>query len=175
MLSNVTTICFVISYTLAFVLVCARFFWQSPWRRVGVIGWTAAGLVAHTAFLAERANQAGASPLSSPYDWYLLVAWLLTVVYLLQIFYYPRPSVGLFVMPLVLGLIGAAQLADQTPFASGRASRIWGNVHGSFLLLGTVAVLIGFLSAVMYLLQSRLLKLKKPTGARLSLAQPRMA
>ena len=169
MLSNVTTLCFVLSYTLALALVCSRIVWQSAWRRVGVIGWTAVGLIAHTAFLATRAGQAGASPLSSPYDWYLLVAWLLIVVYLLQIFYYPRPSVGLFVLPLALGLIGAAQVADQTPFASVRASRVWGDVHGSFLLLGTVSVLVGFLSAVLYLLQSRVLKLKKPPDRRFQL------
>lgn len=164
MLSHVTTLCFVASYALALLLEGLRLRWQSPWRRVAAIGWAVAGIVAHTAFLAHRASLSGASPLSSPFDWCLLVAWLLALVYLLQTLYYPRFSVGLFVLPLVLILIGAAQLAAQEPFAAVRADRLWSAIHGSFLLLGTVAVLVGFVSAVMYLVQSYRLKHKLPPG-----------
>ncbi len=164
MLAGITTICFAASYTVALIIELARLVWQSGWRRLALFVATGAGLVAQTAYLATRAADAHASPLSSPYDWCLLAAWLLVVVYLLHALYYPKVSTGLFVLPLVLVLIGLAQWASQEPFSPDRAHHFWGNLHGSFLLLGTVAVLVGLLAAVMYLVESYRLKTKLPAG-----------
>ena len=164
MLAGITTICFAASYTVALVIELMRLVWQSGWRRLALFVATGAGLVAQTAYLATRAADAHASPLSSPYDWCLLAAWLLVVVYLLHALYYPKVSTGLFVLPLVLALIGLAQWASREPFSPDRAHRFWGNLHGSFLLLGTVAVLVGLLAAVMYLVESYRLKTKLPVG-----------
>jgi hypothetical protein len=64
---------------------------------------------------------------------------------------------------VIIGLIGAAALlADRAPIASASASRAWGAIHGVFLLLGTVAVVIGFVAGAMYLLQAYRLKHKLP-------------
>jgi ABC-type uncharacterized transport system permease subunit len=64
-----------------------------------------------------------------------------------------------------LGLVGAATLASSQPLAAYEAPRVWGLVHGIFLMLGTVAVLVGFFAGVMYLIQSRRLKQKLPSSA----------
>ena len=160
MLSGISIVCFAASYAAALVLELARSIWSTPLRRLLAIGFVVAGWIAHTTYLALRANEAAASPLSSPYDWYLLTAWALAAVYFYLEAYYPRASVGLFVLPLMLGLIGAAQFADQQPFAQVRASRFWGNIHGASLLLGTVTVMAGFIAGVMYLVQSYRLKHK---------------
>ena len=60
-------------------------------------------------------------------------------------------------------LIAAAGLfADRQPIATRRRSQLWGAIHGIFLLLGTVAVMIGFAAGVMYLVQASRLKRKLP-------------
>ena len=161
MLEGISTICFASSYTLALGLEIARLSSRRMVLRLLTLLATAAGLIAHTVYLAVRSRAASASPLSSPFDWYLLAAWLLAVLYLLMLVYYPRLNMGLFVLPLVLALIAAAQFADQEPFAPSRASRFWGNLHGTFLLLGTVTVTIGFAAAVMYLAQDYRLRRRR--------------
>ncbi len=169
MLSGVTTLCFAASYTVALILELMGLVWRSGWRRLALLFAAGGGLVAQTAYLASRAAVAQASPLSSPYDWCLLAVWLLVAIYLLHNLYHPSTSTGLFVLPLVLALIAAARWASDEPFAVERAHRFWGNVHGTFLLLGTVTVLVGFMAALMYLLQSHRLKTKQSTGGRFRL------
>lgn len=154
--------CFAASYGVAFVLDVLGVLWRAPVRRYAMIAFAAAGVVAHTWYLGQRAAAAAASPLASPADWCLLAAWLLAVIYLAQSVYYKRLAIGVFLLPLVLALIGASFYAGSQRFAPERASRFWGNVHGAFLLLGTVAVTVGFLSGVMYLVQSYRLKRKLP-------------
>jgi len=156
MFEGISTICFTSSYAVALGLELGRLRSTRTLLRVAVLAAAAAGVVAHTLYLAVRAR--AASPLSSPCDWYLVAAWLLALLYVLLLIYYPRLSMGLFMLPLVLGLTATAQFADAQPFAPTRASQFWGNLHGSFLLLGTVTVVVGFASAVMYLAQDYRLK-----------------
>ena len=162
MLPSLHILCFAASYAVALVLDLLGLVWRAPARRYAMIGFATAGVLAHTWFLGQRAALRAASPLSSAADWCLLAAWLLAVIYLGQAIYYKRLAIGVFLLPLVLALIGASYYASPQPWAPERASRFWGNVHGVFLLLGTVAVSVGFLSGVMYLVQSHRLKQKRP-------------
>ena len=97
------------------------------------------------------------------------------VVYLYLTWYHPKISIGLFLLPLVLALFGLSQFADQQPFPQSHAGQIWGTIHGIFLLLGVVAVSIGFVAGVMYLIQSYRLKHKLPATQRPATAQLGMA
>ena len=160
MFDGISVTCFAASYAVALFVELARLIANRTWSRKLTLGFAAAGLVAHTLYLGSRATAAQVSPLSSPYDWYLLAAWTLMAIYFYFEGYYSKAAVALFLLPLVLGLIGAAQLADDARFAPLRASRAWGNIHGVSLLLGTVSVLIGFVAGLMYLLQSYKLKRK---------------
>ena len=77
-----------------------------------MLGFAAAGLLAHTAFLYYRALGAlgeAASPLSSEKDWYLVAAWALVAAYLCFALFRPKAPFGLFLLPLALALIGAGQ------------------------------------------------------------------
>jgi hypothetical protein len=58
--------------------------------------------------------------------------------------------------------VAGAALADRAPIAPASASRAWGAVHGIFLLVGTVAVMVGCVAGLMYLVQARRLKHKLP-------------
>jgi ABC-type uncharacterized transport system permease subunit len=162
MFSGISTICFAASYAIAFGLEVARLRVRYVWHHVLLLAIAIAGLVAHTLYLAHRAAVAEAAPLSSPAEWLLLAAWVLALLYVAASLYLPRAAVGLFLMPLVLTLIVASLLASQEPFATQRASRFWGDVHGSVLLLGTVTVCVGFAAGLMYLLQAYFLKHRRP-------------
>ena len=163
MLAGVQIVCFAASYAAAFLLEVSRMVFRSGVRGAVMLGFAGAGFVAHSAFLYYRAVKTPGSPLSSEQDWCLLAAWLLAVVYLYLVWYHPQQNFGLFLLPLVLGLIAAgAFLARSEPFAREPASYIWGVIHGAAILLATVAVLAGFAAGVMYVYQDRRLKRKLP-------------
>jgi ABC-type transport system involved in cytochrome c biogenesis permease subunit len=168
-LSGVTVLCFFASYLVALALEVSRLFFRMPVRMVLLLGFAAAGLVAHTAYLIHRA-MATQLPLSSWHDWYLIVAWLLAAAYLGLAWRRPQTNVGLFLLPVVVGLVGVAwRLPGDVLFARQSALALWGMAHGGMLLIGTVAVLLGFVAGVMYLFQSWRLKHRLPPqwGVRL--------
>ncbi len=169
MLSGISTLCFAASYSVALVLEATRLWFRSGVRGAVMLAFAAAGLLAHTLFLAYRAWTAEGPPLSSAFDWYLLGAWSVACVYLHASYANPGKSIGLFLLPLVLALIGLAQFAPKNPFPTHPATQVWGAIHGIFLLIGYVAVFLGFAAGLMYLAQSYRLKRKQlPTqGLRL--------
>ncbi len=127
-----------------------------------MLGFSVAGLIAQTLYLGYRAVTAvDGAPLSSEFDWYLIAAWVLVVVYLYLTIYHPRTTFGLYVLPVVLALVGfATRFADRAPFPRSQAAQVWGMIHGIFLLLGTVAVAVGFAGGLMCLVQAYRLKHK---------------
>jgi ABC-type uncharacterized transport system permease subunit len=167
--SGVNMMCFTASYAVALALEILGLWTRPRWRRLLVVIAATAGIVVHTWYLGRRAAQAPWAPLSSPHDWYLAAAWVLAVIYVAVVLYYPRASMGLFLLPVTLGLIAAARWASTEPLASFAAPRFWGRVHGIFLMLGTVAVLLGFVAGLMYLVQSYRLKHKSPAPERFRL------
>src|SRR5207237_8551931 len=107
MLTGSPTSCFTVSYAVALALEVSRLMFRSAVRGVLLLGFAAAGLAAHTWYLARQAAHSppGVIPLSSWFHWFLVAAWLLAIVYLYLTFYHPRSPIGLFVLPLVLALI----------------------------------------------------------------------
>jgi ABC-type uncharacterized transport system permease subunit len=167
--TGVNMSCFTVSYAVALALEAAGLWTRPRWRRLAVIAAATAGVVAHTWYLGRRAGEAPWAPLSSQHDWYLAAAWVLAVIHVSMVLYYPRASMGLFLLPITLALIAAANWASAEPMATFAASRFWGRLHGVFLMLGTVAVLLGFVAGLMYLVQSYWLKHKLPGGDRFRL------
>jgi len=151
-------------------LELSRLWFRSGVRGAALVGFSATGLVLHTAYLYHHALKDTAIPLSSPRDWYLIAGWFLAVVYVYLLLMQSEKSFGVFFLPLVLALIATGSLAaDSNPFAQGPASTFWGVLHGSALLLASVTLLTGFTSAVMYLSQMRRLKHKRPPRRGLKL------
>ena len=167
MLSGVSILCFASSYAVALALEISRLLFRSSVRRFIRLGFAAAGLVAHSAFLYYRAASAVSVPLSTERDWYLVAAWVLVAAYLYLAVYHPSAPFGLFLLPLALALIGTAAFwANSEPLAREPASRIWGAIHGVSIVLAAVSVLLGFAAGLMYLGQVRHLKHKiLPTRA----------
>jgi len=170
MLSGVGIICFAASYAIVMAMEVSRLLFRSGIRGAIMLAWAAAGLFAHTVFLYYRAVHTTGVPLSSWRDWYLVAAWALMVVYLYLLFFHPRTSIGLFILPLVLGLIATGTFAaSPESFAREPASKIWGAIHGASLAATAVAMLVGLAAGIMYLGQTRRLKQKRPMGQGLRL------
>ena len=161
-ISGISVVCFVASYAVALACEVSRLAFRSGVRGAAMIAFAAAGLVAQTLFLGWRAVNAAALPLSSPFDWYLLAAWLLAAGYLWLALTNPRTPVGLFLLPVVLLLIGAAQLSSREPFPQSPATQVWGVIHGLFNLAASVSVALGAVAGIMWLIQAGRLHRKQP-------------
>ena len=153
-LSGISLVCFVASYAVALALEASRPLFRSAVRGAVLVGFAAAGLLAHTLFLGWRAVTEPAVPLSSPFDWYLLAAWLLAAGYLWLTLTNPRTPVGLFLLPVILLLVGAAQLSSRVPFPQSPATQAWGVIHGMFNLAASVSVALGAVAGLMWLIQA---------------------
>lgn len=171
-MGGIQVFCFVASYSVALALEATRLWFKSGVRGAIMVGFAAAGLVAHTWFLVNEAakDPAIGAPLSNWFDWYLAAAWALAVAYLYLTRAHPRTPVGLFLLPVILALIGVAHRFRGTPdFSRDAALTLWGWAHGVTLLAGSVVVIGGFVAGMTYLLHSALLKRKASpaTGLRL--------
>lgn len=172
MLHNVQLSCFLLSYLTAFGLEVASVLRSSRVARLIAIGFTIAGLTAHSAYLITRSQEADLPPLlSSTKDWVLVLAWLAVVLYLAIIALDRKLPLGLFVLPTVLVLIGAALFANDDPHSliADQALRRWGMLHASSLVVGTSGVLLGFAMSLMYLIQHRRLRQKLSKAPSVSL------
>ena len=122
MLSGVSTICFAASYAVALALEISRLLFRSGVRGAGHAGLRRGrtGGPYGVPLLPGRQCRRGA-PLSSEQDWYLVAAWALVVVYLYLALLHPKAPFGLFLLPLALGLIGAATFLATDAAAGPRA------------------------------------------------------
>ncbi len=160
-LTRITVFCFTASYAVALSLEAVSVVRRFGLHRPVLLGFAGAGVFAHAAYLLSRA-QGTAAPLSSPADWCLLAALVMAAVYVMSAFRWPKLATGVFMLPVILGLIALSRMASDTPIASDRASLFWGQAHSWLLVLATVCVTLGFLAGLMYLIQSARLKRKSP-------------
>ena len=151
---------FAASYAVALGLELWHQFRPRPVLRYAAVGFGAAGLLAHTIYLATVRPA-----LAGQFGWMLFLSWILAVFYLYGTLHHGRIAWAVFVLPLVLGLVGlAAYFKEATKDARGNEESIWGAVHGVVLLLATVGMCVGFLASLMYLVQARRLRAKKLPG-----------
>jgi ABC-type transport system involved in cytochrome c biogenesis permease subunit len=167
-LDKITRFCFGASYAVALLLELLQLLWPRPVQRLLATVCAAAGLFAHTVFLAVQRP-----PLSSQFGSLLLLAWILAIFYLYGSLHHRQVAWGVFVLPLVLGLVILTSFVPPDDegggtiipaFAELRGESFWRFVHGVLLLLAAVGVCIGFLASVMYLVQARRLRAKVLPG-----------
>jgi ABC-type transport system involved in cytochrome c biogenesis permease subunit len=169
---NISVYCFAASYASALVLEILHQIRGRPLLRLLAIGFGAAGLLAHTVYLAVQRP-----PLAWQFGWMLFLAWILAIVYVYRAIHYPRLAWGVFMLPLVLGLVGLAAAFARPPAGtesvpaalSPQDDRFWGVLHAAFLFCAAVGMCVGFLASLMYLFQARRLRAKVPPGKGLHL------
>jgi ABC-type transport system involved in cytochrome c biogenesis permease subunit len=164
-LEGISRLCFGASYGVALALELVYLLWPRRALRMVGSGFGAAGLLAHTLFLAVQRP-----PLSSQYGSLLLLAWVLAVFYLYGSLHHRRFAWAVFVLPLVLALIVLAGRFAPSPgstpppwsdtLAGLTGERFWGAFHGWLIFLAAVGVCVGFLASVMYLIQAHRLRAK---------------
>ncbi|MGA0041111.1 MAG: hypothetical protein ACO3NZ_14800 [Pirellulales bacterium] len=160
--AGISVVCFAASYAVALTFEASRLLFRSGVRGAAMMGFATAGLFAHTLFLLWRAINEPVVPLSSEFDWYLLAAWLLAAGSLWLTIANPKTPVGLFFLPIVLLLIGRAEMSSRMPFPQSPATQAWGMIHGSFNLAASVAVAVGAVAGLMWLIQAGRLSRKAP-------------
>jgi ABC-type transport system involved in cytochrome c biogenesis permease subunit len=168
-LQKVSLLCFGASYAVALLAELLQLVRPRRVQRWLRTAFTAAGLVAHSVFLAVQQPS-----LSSRSGSLLLLSWILAVFYLYGSLHYKRLAWGVFVLPVVLGLVALAGLfglhAELGPaWSEGWMQgldwdRFWGALHGALVLLSAVGICVAFVASVMYLVQARRLKEKKLPG-----------
>ena len=171
---RITVVCFSASYGVAFLAELLQLLRPRPVLRLVGQGFGCAGLFAHTVFLAVQRPELG-----SRYGSLLFLAWIVAVFYLYGSLHHRKIAWGLFVLPLVLGLIGLAVQFERKPASndeswvlrllSFQGEGFWVVVHWLLLLLAAVGVCVGFVASVMYLVQARRLRTKAPPGQGLKL------
>ncbi|MFT5522077.1 MAG: ABC-type uncharacterized transport system permease subunit [Pirellulaceae bacterium] len=174
MLSGISISCFACSYSITLLMELSRLFFRAPIRFPLMLVFTVLGLFTQLVYLVlvtqTELQQGRTTPLASWHDWCLMASWVIAAAYLGLIIRRPEKSLGIFLLPLVLGLIVVAHFyQDAGSFARHEALSIWRVIHGSALLVGTAAVILGFASGIMYLLQSNRLKKKVPPRQGLQL------
>jgi ABC-type transport system involved in cytochrome c biogenesis permease subunit len=164
-MQRLTVLCFAGTYGLALISDLSRFVVRGAARWYLTVALTALGWLVHTAYLANLAWQTREVPLTTVFESLLVLAWILAAIDLYLMVRTPRPvAVGLFVLPLVLALvIVAGTTAPRVEWTSpGGWQAIWGSVHGLLLLAGAVSTCVAFVAGLMYLVQARRLKHKRP-------------
>jgi ABC-type transport system involved in cytochrome c biogenesis permease subunit len=168
-MDRVTILCFFASYSLALALEGLYLWISRPIVRVLTLLAALAGLVAHSIYLYFHQP-----PLIWQFSWLLVVAWVLAFFYLSGAIHHRRESWGVFVLPLVLGLLGLGLLFGKPPEGAHGlwqtdAQSPWGPVHAGLILLASVGVCVGFLASLMYLYQAHRLRTKARPGQGLRL------
>jgi ABC-type uncharacterized transport system permease subunit len=167
-MDRLKVLCFAGTYGLALLAELSRLVVRSPLRWYLTVALTAVGWLVQTVFLANLAlKEPMILPVTTAFDSMMVLSWILALIGLYLMVHWPRQvAVGLFVLPLVLGLVVAAGWfapRESDWIEWGGTTVFWGSVHGIFLLGGAVFTCLAFAAGLMYLAQMRRLKSKRPS------------
>jgi cytochrome c-type biogenesis protein CcsB len=124
---------------------------------------TLVGFLLHTVAILIRYVEAGHFPVISMYESLWFFAWATILVYLICDYKTHIPSLGSFVLPLAsLSLIYSMALPSHIEPLNPALQSAWRGVHTISAFLGYGAFAVAFCLAIIYLIQERQLKRKKP-------------
>jgi ABC-type transport system involved in cytochrome c biogenesis permease subunit len=172
-IDRLSVLCFAGTYGLALLAELARFVVQSAVRWYVAAGLMALGWLVQTAYLANLAIKSPMGPVATAFGSVMVLSWIVALIGLYLMVRSPRPvAVGIFVLPLVLGLVvvaGWSAPRESDWLEWGGTVAFWGTVHGIFLLGGAVFTCVAFFAGLMYLVQLRRIKAKRPSRTGLAL------
>lgn len=168
-MNRVTIFCFLASYAIALALEVVHLVRPRPGVRWLSLAFGGAGFLAHSIYLAVQLP-----PLAWQFGLLLFLAWVLAIFYLYGSLHHSRLAWGVFVLPLLIGLVGLAAAfgpapADERPDGIVRLPQYWVVAHVTLLLLAAVGVCVGFLASLMYLIQAHRLRAKTLPGQGIKL------
>lgn len=122
---------------------------------------TLAAWAAHSIALVARAIEVGGPPLATLSDAVSVAVWVVVLLEMIVERQYRVPVLGAFVLPIVLLFTLKASVA-RPPALDPALDSAWIWVHIGLALVGIAAFVLNFAGAIMYLLQERQLKVKRP-------------
>jgi len=164
---RLSVLCFGGTYGLALLCDLARFVVRWPGRWYATLGLTTLAWVVQTAYLGNLALATRHLPVTTVFESMIVLSWVLAAVGLYLIVRAPKPvAVGMFLLPLVLGLVMVAGFwaprEDWVRAGWSGATVFWGTAHGLLYLVGAVGSCVAAAAGLMYLAQSNRLKHKRP-------------
>lgn len=136
---------------------------RQRWLVQAAHGLLAAGFSLQTAFLGYRLLIRDVLIWEGTQAYMGLLSWAIVAVYLLALWRYRMEALGAFVMPLAFlaVAISGGPVAAAAPFPWA-LQHIWLGAHIFLALLGYAALTLMFCAGIMYLVQERQLKSKRP-------------
>lgn len=119
------------------------------------------GFLFHTGFLVFRGFEISFFPLIGLRESLAFFAWTVTLCFLIAHFRYRIRALGLFLLPLVAALMLSTVFIKASPIPEMLRSS-WIYIHSTFLFLAYGMFFVTFIAGVLYFLQERELKGKKP-------------
>jgi HemX protein len=141
-----------------------KLFAGSKWAGRAATGLLAAGLTTHYFALMERAYSIHSVPYQDLYGSTSLLAWFLALTYLgLELLHRER-AMGAFVLPLVLLLLGLELLVAPHAVPRSPAHGSIFALHVTSNILAYSAFTLSFVYSLVYLVQDRLLRARRPVA-----------
>ncbi len=121
------------------------------------------GSVFHFVSIVEEGIVNNRCPITNFYETLSMCAFLIVLVYLFAHWRYKVESLSVFVFPMVFVMALVATLGNPvSAWTSPVVRNVWLTVHIVLVLLGYAALLLTAGASVLYLIQERELKTKKP-------------
>ncbi len=149
-------------YALGIVLLVPSVIRRRPSLSPAALGALGLGLLAHATALAVEAMRLHRLPLVDVRSALSFYAFLVTLAFFLAYLRYRITSLGLFMLPLVFVLTLISALHAERSFDSSAFRGGWLLIHIGSTFLGYTGFFLTFVAAVMYLIQEKELKSKKP-------------
>jgi cytochrome c-type biogenesis protein CcsB len=158
MLLWLALVLYALGITLAFPSVIRRRPALSP-ATLGALG---LGLLAHAAALGIEASAIHRLPVFDVRSALSFFSFLATVAFFFVYLRYRIAALGIFMLPLVFVLTLISALHPERTFNNPAFRGGWLLVHIGSIFLGYTAFFLTFVAALMYIIQERELKSKKP-------------
>jgi ABC-type transport system involved in cytochrome c biogenesis permease subunit len=137
------------------ILICLILLWyrHPTLERLGIVCTIIGFIILSVALILSAALQ-GRLPGSNIYEFLLLFAWGVSATYLFIIIKYKVQSSGVFILPLVIGVLGCATLfsSQMQPLIPALQSP-WLNIHVSVAIISYSVFTVSFALALMLLLK----------------------
>lgn len=149
-------------YAVGLVLIFPSVIRRRPTLPPTALGALGLGLLLHAAALAVETARIHRLPVIDVRSALSFFCFLATLAFFLVYLRYRITALGLFMLPLVFVLTLISALHPERPFANPAFRGGWLLVHIASIFLGYTAFFLTFVAAVMYLIQERELKSKRP-------------
>jgi ABC-type uncharacterized transport system permease subunit len=153
-----------ILYALGILLTVPAVIRRRPGLSPGALTALGLGLAAHAMAIAVETAELHRLPVIDVRSAMSFFSFLATVAFFFVYLRYRIAALGLFMLPWVFVFTLISAVHPERPFADPAFRGGWLLVHITSIFLGYTAFLLTFVAALMYLIQEREIKSRKPHG-----------